>query len=73
MKPLGKKKTVDGIWFLVLIIYVYTFDTCFNLLRCVETEMHTNDFHQVQSGPLVSSTMPNFLPYAVICAAGLFL
>ena len=34
--PLSKRKTVDGIWFLVLIIYVYTADTCLNLLRCVQ-------------------------------------
>ena len=32
---LGRRKTVDGIWFLVLIAYVYTADTCLNLLRCV--------------------------------------
>ena len=32
---LSKRKTVDGIWFLVLIAYVYTADSCLNLLRCV--------------------------------------
>ena len=33
---LSKRKTVDGIWFLILIVYVYTADTCLNLLRCVQ-------------------------------------
>ena len=33
---LSKRKTVDGIWFLMLIAYVYTADTCLNLLRCVQ-------------------------------------
>ena len=33
---LSKRKTVDGIWFLILIAYVYTADTCLNLLRCVQ-------------------------------------
>ena len=33
---LGKRKTVDGIWFLILIAYVYTADTCLNVLRCVQ-------------------------------------
>ena len=33
---LSERKTVDGIWFLVLITYVYTADTCLNLLRCVQ-------------------------------------
>jgi len=28
--PLSKRNTVDGIWALVLIIYVYTADTCLN-------------------------------------------
>jgi len=57
MKPLSNRKTLDGIWFLILIIYVYTFDTCFNLLRCVETEvikMHSTDFNSTISEPLVS-------------------
>ena len=27
---------MNGIWFLVLIAYVYTADTCLNLLRCVQ-------------------------------------
>ena len=56
MKPLSNRKTLDGIWFLILIIYVYTFDTCFNLLRCVETKvikMHSNDSDSVMPGPLV--------------------
>ena len=34
--PLSKRKAVDGIWFLTLIAYVYTADTCLNLLRCVQ-------------------------------------
>ena len=50
IKPLSNKKTLDGIWFLILIIYVYTFDTCFNLLRCVQTEKYTNDFNTTESG-----------------------
>ena len=54
LKPLSNKKTLDGIWFLILIIYVYTFDTCCNLLRCVGTEIHTNDFNTTVSGSLVS-------------------
>jgi len=54
LKPLSNKKTLDGIWFLILIIYVYTFDTCFNLLRCVGTEIHTDDFNRTKPGPLVS-------------------
>ena len=33
---LSKRKTVDGIWFLTLIAYVYTADACLNLLRCVQ-------------------------------------
>ena len=33
---LSKRKTVDGIWFLILIAYVYTADTCLNLVRCVQ-------------------------------------
>ena len=33
---LSKRKTVDGIWFLILIAYVYTADTCLILLRCVQ-------------------------------------
>ena len=37
---LGKRKAVDGIWFLVLIAYVYTADTCLNLLRCVQVQVH---------------------------------
>ena len=35
---LGKRKTVDGIWFLILIAYVYTADTCLNLLYCVQVQ-----------------------------------
>ena len=35
---LSKRKTVDGIWFLILIAYVYTADTCLNLLRCVQVD-----------------------------------
>ena len=57
IKPLGSKKTLDGIWFLILIIYVYTFDTCLNFLRCVGTDIHTDDFNTTKSGPLVSYTM----------------
>ena len=36
MTRLSERKTVDGIWFLILIIYVYTADTCLNLLACVQ-------------------------------------
>ena len=32
---LGRRKTVDGIWFLILIAYVYTADTCLNVISCV--------------------------------------
>ena len=33
---ISERTTVNGIWFLVLITYVYTADTCLNLLRCVQ-------------------------------------
>jgi len=36
---LGRRKAVHGIWFLVLIAYVYTADTCLNLLRCVQVNV----------------------------------
>ncbi|XP_065897673.1 uncharacterized protein [Dysidea avara] len=36
VSSLSRRKTVDGIWFLVLITFVYTADTCLILLRCVQ-------------------------------------
>ena len=36
LSHLSKRKAVDGIWFLGLIAYVYTADTCLNLLVCVQ-------------------------------------
>ena len=33
---LSRRTTVDGIWLLILIAYVYTADTCLNLLQCVQ-------------------------------------
>ena len=33
-KLLSNRSSVEGIWFLSIITYKYTADTCFNLLRC---------------------------------------
>ena len=51
--PLSNKKTLDGIWFLILIAYVYTFDTCFNLLRCTASTVHSDDFSETEFHSLV--------------------
>ena len=53
--PLSNKKTLDGIWFLILIVYVYTFDTCFILLECTASEVYSNDFTKTESHSLVSA------------------
>ena len=57
--PLGNKKTLDGIWFLILIVYVYTFDTCFNLLRCTPSMLHTDDFSKNKIHSLVRAFVIN--------------
>ena len=51
--PLSNKKTLDGIWFLILIAYVYTFDTCFNLLRCTASTVHSDNFSKTEFHSLV--------------------
>ena len=51
---LSKRKTVDGIWFLILIAYVYTADTCLNLLRCVQVYEPTEFKGQLVSLLLVA-------------------
>ena len=51
---LSKRKTVDGIWFLILIAYVYTADTCLNLLRCVQVYEPTEFKGQLVSLLLVT-------------------
>lgn len=33
-KTLSNRSSVEGIWFLSIITYKYTADTCFTLLRC---------------------------------------
>lgn len=33
-KVLSNRSSFEGIWFLSIITYKFTLDTCFNLLRC---------------------------------------
>ena len=51
--PLSNKRTLDGIWFLILIVYVYTFDTCFNLLRCTGSMVYTDGLSKTEFHSLV--------------------
>ena len=34
IKRLSNKNSFDGIWFLTFIIYKFTADSCFDILRC---------------------------------------
>ena len=49
---------MGGIWFLVLIAYVYTADTCLNLLRCVQVYEPIEFRGKRVSGNFIKS--PNF-------------
>ena len=57
---------MDGICFLIIIAYVYTFDTCFNLLRCATSSVHTNNFNDTELHSLVRTLLISAITFWIL-------